>query len=70
MNPVLARGLGRHLLPLLAVIALPGCAVVSVATTVASTAVSVAGTVVGTTVSVAGKVIEKVADVATSSDQP
>ncbi len=51
--------------------ALPGCAVVSVASTAAgaavsvgSAAVSVGSAVVGTTVKVAGKVVEKTIDVA------
>ncbi len=52
-------------------LALPGCAVVSVAGAAvsiagaaASTAVSVGGAVVGSTVKVAGKVVEKTVDVA------
>ena len=51
--------------------ALPGCAVVSVATTAASAAVavgsaavSVGSSVVGSTVKVAGKVVEKTVDLA------
>lgn len=70
MNHLLPGRRCRGLLPLLAMAALPGCAVVSVAGTVAGTAVSVAGTVVSTTVAVTGKVIEKTVDVATSGDQP
>ncbi len=64
MNPPTLRGATRaRLVLLLAASALgSGCAVVSIAGTVASTAVSVAGTVVSTTVSVAGKVVEKTAD--------
>ena len=58
----------------LALAVLPGCAVVGVATTVASAAVTVGGaavsvgsSVVGGTVRVAGKVVEKTIDVATPS---
>jgi hypothetical protein len=51
--------------PLLAAaLALPGCAVVSVAGAVAGAAVSVGGAVVGSTVRVAGKVVEKTIDLA------
>jgi hypothetical protein len=44
-------------------LALSGCAVVSVAGTVVSTAVSVGATVVTTGVKVTGKVVEKTVDV-------
>jgi hypothetical protein len=57
---------------LLLAAALPGCAVVGVATAVGSAAVSVGGAavsvggaVVGSTVKVAGKVVEKTIDVVT-----
>jgi hypothetical protein len=45
-------------------LALPGCAVVSVAGATAGAAVSVGGAVVGSTVKVAGKVVEKTIDLA------
>ena len=57
--------------------ALPGCAVVSVASTavgvvtsVGGAAVSVGSAVVGTTAKVAGKVVEKTIDVAVPSGTP
>ncbi len=67
MNRLMSRAArSGTLAALLAVAGLSGgCAVVSIAGTVASTAVSVAGTVVSTTASVAGKVVEKTADVVT-----
>ncbi|RZK99692.1 MAG: hypothetical protein EOP36_18485 [Rubrivivax sp.] len=70
MNHPRPRTWCHPLLPLCALALLPGCAVVSVATTVAGTAVSVAGTVVSTTVAVTGKVIEKTVDLATADEQP
>ena len=65
----------RRIRPVVAALALaaalPGCAVVSVATTAASAAitvgsaaVSVGSSVVGSTVKVAGKVVEKTVDLA------
>jgi hypothetical protein len=71
MNHFLSGHWCRLLLLLALATGMPGCAVVTVAGSVAGTAVSVAGTVVSTTVAVTGKVIEKTVDVATSSgDQP
>jgi hypothetical protein len=74
MNHHLARTLCRQFAHLLGIAflacSLPGCAVVSVAASVASTAVSVAGTVVSTGVSVTGKAVEKAIDVAVPDDKP
>jgi hypothetical protein len=72
-QPRRSRGLATALFAIAAfAAALPGCAVVTVASTVASAAVTVGGaavsvgtTVVGTGVKVAGKVVEKTIDVAT-----
>ena len=63
------RHLGAAAL-LAAVLALPGCAVVTVAGAAAGAAISVAGAVVGTTVKVTGKVIEKTIDVVTPGGKP
>ena len=46
-------------------LALPGCAVVTVAGAVAGAAISVGGAVVSTGVKVTGKVVEKTIDVVT-----
>ena len=51
-------------------LALPGCAVVSVAGAAAGAAISVGGAVVGTTVKVAGKVVEKTIDLAVPGSPP
>jgi len=53
-----------------ATLALPGCAVITVAGAAAGAAISVAGAVVGTTVKVTGKVIEKTIDVVTPGSPP
>jgi len=50
-------------------LALSGCAVVSVASTVVSTAVSVGATVVTTGVKVTGKVVEKTVDVVAGGEE-
>ena len=55
---------------LLLALALPGCAVVTVAGAVAGAAISVTGAVVGSTVKVAGKVIEKTVDAVTPDAKP
>lgn len=52
------------------VLALPGCAVVTVAGAAAGAAISVAGAVVSTGVKVTGKVIEKTIDVIVPDDEP
>jgi hypothetical protein len=72
-QPRRSRRVATALIPAIAFgLGLPGCAVVTVASTVASAAVTVGGaavsvgtTVVGTSVKVAGKVVEKTIDVAT-----
>ena len=71
MNRPQPRRLRALAVALALVAALPGCAVVSVATTVASAAVtvgsaavSVGSSVLGGTVKVAGKVVEKTVDLA------
>ena len=51
-------------------LALPGCAVVTVAGAVTGAAISVAGAVVSTSVKLTGKVIEKTIDVATPDAKP
>ena len=51
-------------------LAVSGCAVVTVAGAVAGAAVSVGGAVVGTTVKVAGKVVEKTIDLAVPGSPP
>jgi hypothetical protein len=51
-------------------LALPGCAVVTVAGAAAGAAISVAGAVVSTGVKVTGKVIEKTVDVVTPDSKP
>jgi hypothetical protein len=51
-------------------LALPGCAVVSVAGAAAGAAISVGGAVVGSTVRVAGKVVEKTIDLAVPGSPP
>ena len=53
-----------------AALALPGCAVVTVAGAVAGATISVAGAVVSTGVKVTGKVIEKTIDVVTPDSKP
>ncbi len=54
----------------LALVMLPGCAVVTVAGAVAGAAISVTGAVVSTGVKVTGKVIEKTIDVVTPDAKP
>ena len=51
-------------------LALPGCAVVTVAGAAAGAAIGVAGAVVSTGVKLTGKVIEKTVDVVTPSSTP
>ncbi len=51
-------------------LALPGCAVVSIAGAAAGAAISVTGAVVSTGVKVTGKVIEKTIDVVTPGSAP
>ena len=51
-------------------LALPGCAVVTVAGAVTGAAISVAGAVVSTGAKVTGKVIEKTIDVVTPDVKP
>ncbi len=53
-----------------ATLALPGCAVITVAGAAAGAAISITGAVVGTTVKVTGKVIEKTIDVVTPDGKP
>ncbi|MES3013910.1 MAG: hypothetical protein V4750_09310 [Pseudomonadota bacterium] len=53
-----------------ATLALPGCAVITVAGAAAGAAISVTGAVVGATVKVTGKVIEKAIDVVTPGSTP
>ncbi len=53
-----------------AALALPGCAVVTVAGAAVGAALSVGGAVVGTTVKVAGKVVEKTIDLAVPGSPP
>ena len=55
---------------LAAALALPGCAVVSVAGAAAGAAISVTGAVISTGVKVTGKVIEKTIDVVTPGSPP
>jgi hypothetical protein len=55
---------------LLALLALPGCAVVTVAGAVAGAAIDVGGAVVSTTVKVTGKVVEKTIDAVTPAPDP
>ena len=50
-------------------LALPGCAVVTVAGAVAGAAISVGGAVVSTGVKVTGKVVEKTIDAVTPSSE-
>ncbi|WP_119154910.1 hypothetical protein [Caldimonas tepidiphila] len=67
MNPIPStrRLSPRLLLAAAACLALPGCAVVSVAGAAAGAAISVTGAVVSTGVKVTGKVVEKTIDVVT-----
>ena len=51
-------------------LALPGCAVVTVAGAATGAAISVVGAVVSTGVKVTGKVVEKTVDVVTPSRRP
>ena len=51
-------------------LALPGCAVVTVAGAVAGAAIDVGGAVVSTTVKVTGKVVEKTIDAVTPAPDP
>ncbi|MES2099274.1 MAG: hypothetical protein V4569_05590 [Pseudomonadota bacterium] len=53
-----------------AALALPGCAVITVAGAAAGAAISVTGAVVGATVKVTGKVIEKTIEVVTPDSTP
>ena len=55
---------------LAAAAALGGCAVVSIAGSVAGATIAVAGAVVSTGVKVTGKVVEKTIDVVTPGDNP
>lgn len=59
------RRFGAAVLLAAALVALSGCAVVTVAGAVAGAAISVTGAVISTGVKVTGKVIEKTIDVVT-----
>ena len=64
------RAVGVLCLTLVFTLALPGCAVVTVAGAVTGAAISVAGAVVSTGVKVTGKVIEKTVDAVTPDAKP